>query len=324
MIQELILQKDYLALAKTDWKNIPKLAVIAGLNGSGKTMFLNALNQYFGGQHHDKPFGNHSIFTPSAQDLRGKVKYVQVGFAPGDIRPKDNKGALFSLEQSKSSLLSYIRNANFENSPENMNNLVDSIFKKLNFNYDDLSNIDKNAIDELSDHDIVSNFPNDISLKMKDYFDNSYITEVFYDYENRFTRYRSDNYGKKENLSDEEIYARLGSRPPWIVINESFEKYGFNYRIAAPNWSVAYEPAFIDCISNAKVQFGQLSTGEKILVTFVLWSYNASQKSHAKLFLFDEIDAHLNPSLSKMMMEIISEKIVGDFDIQVIMTTHNP
>jgi hypothetical protein len=40
--------------------------------------------------------------------------------------------------------------------------------------------------------------------------------------------------------------------------------------------------------------------------------------------LLDEFDAHLNPQMSKMFIEIVNDILIQAFDIQVIMTTHSP
>lgn len=161
---------------------------------------------------------------------------------------------------------------------------------------------------------------------MRDNFNNSLIVQVFLDFGSRVHKYKVDNYHSDEGRkTDQEIYQAIGTSPPWEVINELFSTYGFSYKMNAPVFGIGYHPKFID-VSNPRVilNFSQLSTGEKIIVTFILWAYNAHQNEFSKLFLFDEIDAHLNPSLSKMTIDLIRDRLVRDFGIQVIMTSHSP
>ena len=55
-----------------------------------------------------------------------------------------------------------------------------------------------------------------------------------------------------------------------------------------------------------------------------LWAYNEKLGEKNKVLLLDEFDAHLNPSLSKMLIDVIKNTLVGGFGMQVIMITHSP
>lgn len=233
-------------------------------------------------------------------------------FSPADIAPPNqSQNSLLALEGRRKSFLDMVRRGQTPN--PNLRPKLEEIRTK----YGD-------RLQSVQDSELVDQFPIDLPLLMQDYFNNNFIIEVFRSFQDRIVQFKVETYNG-ERLSDAQIYEKIGNRPPWDIINELFEQYGFSYRIKAPVYGVSYFPTFADVANgNLEVIFGDLSTGEKIIVTFVLWAFNASLSGYSSLFLFDEIDAHLNPSMSKMMMEIIRNKLVVEFGIQVIMTTHSP
>ncbi len=72
------------------------------------------------------------------------------------------------------------------------------------------------------------------------------------------------------------------------------------------------------------VAFQALSSGEQMIVMLILWSFNEKLGELKKLLILDEPDAHLHPQMAKMFIEIISDVLVKEFGIQIIMTTHSP
>lgn len=133
--------------------------------------------------------------------------------------------------------------------------------------------------------------------------------------------------GSNETLSENEIGKKIveirDEKSPIQIINELFEKYEFKYKIK--------ELQEINSINNINLQFickditspinyNSLSSGEKMVVAIVMWIHQNNYKT--KLWLLDEIDSHLHPSLSKMLIDILKETVVEEYGIQVIMTTH--
>lgn len=64
-----------------------------------------------------------------------------------------------------------------------------------------------------------------------------------------------------------------------------------------------------------------LSTGEQIIISLYMWRYDKNPL-HSTIFLFDEPDAHLNPKMAQMLIDVLKNVIVKEFGCQVIMTTH--
>lgn len=153
----------------------------------------------------------------------------------------------------------------------------------------------------------------------------NWIGEVFTGYLATVNQLKIFFYGKPDNpKSDEEIYDYIGMRPPWLEISEHFEKYGIEYKILPPKSAYDGSPHFWDTRTGQEVSYEYLSHGEKLIITLVLWAYNRFMGQTLKVFLLDEYDAHLNPSLAKIFVEIVKEKLVAEYGIQVIMTTHSP
>jgi ABC-type cobalamin/Fe3+-siderophores transport system ATPase subunit len=111
---------------------------------------------------------------------------------------------------------------------------------------------------------------------------------------------------------------------PWDVINQLLKKYKFNHRVSVPDESStsSYNPSF----TPSGIKFNSLSSGEEVIFHLICSSYggNGGVGGKTKLLLLDEFDAHLNPTMSKMFVEIVRDTLVKEFGMQVIMTTHSP
>lgn len=76
------------------------------------------------------------------------------------------------------------------------------------------------------------------------------------------------------------------------------------------------------------MRFNDLSSGEKVLMSFALCLYNASdkrqKKKFPKLLLLDEVDSPLHPSMVVSLLNTIQTVLVDGEGISVILTTHSP
>lgn len=130
-------------------------------------------------------------------------------------------------------------------------------------------------------------------------------------------------------LSDAEFIAKHG-RPPWEFLNEVLEAAELDFRINEPHkWEDRpYEPKLCDSSRGIQIKFNDLSSGERILMSFALCLYHAgSPESGAdfpRVLLFDEIDAILHPSMTRSLLRTIQTTLVEKHQIQVLLTTHSP
>lgn len=130
-------------------------------------------------------------------------------------------------------------------------------------------------------------------------------------------------------LTEEQFVAKHGS-PPWTFLNEILAIAQLDFRINAPNkWDDRpYEAVLTDAKRGVTVKFNDLSSGERILMSFALCLYHASDRNSAadfpKVLLFDEIDAPLHPSMTRSLLRTIQTALVDQHRIKVILTTHSP
>ncbi len=111
-----------------------------------------------------------------------------------------------------------------------------------------------------------------------------------------------------------------------------FERFGFNsYLVQDPYPANKSRLGAVEFIgkNGERVKYDALSSGEQMIVEFIIWEMGKDVRGNSiNIMLLDEYDAHLHPSMCKMMIEILSDiakpKEEGGSGIRVIMTTHSP
>jgi AAA domain, putative AbiEii toxin, Type IV TA system len=137
-----------------------------------------------------------------------------------------------------------------------------------------------------------------------------------------------DNYSKR-HLSPDEFEKEHGS-PPWDFVNRILEECNLDFRIDHPalHETSSYEPKLSKMMTDVEMRFQDLSSGEKVLMSFALCLYNSEEtrqrKVFPKLLLLDEVDAPLHPSMVKSLLKTIQNVLVRDKGVFVILTTHSP
>ena len=140
---------------------------------------------------------------------------------------------------------------------------------------------------------------------------------------------KADGVAGARPLSDEEFRATFGL-PPWDFLNATLLDAGLDFEIDSPDlYGLGpYEPKLRKKTSGAEIRFGELSSGEKVLVSFTNCLYSTRDDRQISILptvlLLDEVDALLHPSMSRMILKTITETLVGQFGISVILTTHSP
>jgi hypothetical protein len=148
--------------------------------------------------------------------------------------------------------------------------------------------------------------------------------------ENRYSQFANKEYGENHPfLNDADFRTRFGE-PPWHFVNRILMEAHLDYRINQPagRAEMPFEAKLVNRTTGAEVSFQDLSSGEKIIMSFALCLYNASdnmrQVKYPKLLLFDEIDAPLHPSMTKDLIRVIDRLLVQEKGVKVILTTHSP
>lgn len=130
-------------------------------------------------------------------------------------------------------------------------------------------------------------------------------------------------------LPPEQFIKKFGP-PPWDFVNQILEVCRLDFRVDFPplHETTAYEPKLHKLSIPVEMRFRDLSSGEKVLMSFALCLYNSQEGRQSKVFpkllLLDEVDAPLHPSMTKSLLATIQDVLVRDKNVAVILTTHSP
>lgn len=144
-----------------------------------------------------------------------------------------------------------------------------------------------------------------------------------------YKEYSAISGSKQKYLTPEEFEVEYGS-PPWDFVNRILEESKLDFRVDSPplHEMSSYEPKLTKISSGVEMRFQDLSSGEKVLMSFALCLYNTKEKRQEKhfpkLLLLDEIDAPLHPSMAASLLATIKNVLVDERRVAVIMTTHSP
>lgn len=135
--------------------------------------------------------------------------------------------------------------------------------------------------------------------------------------------------GSRKHVSQAEFTDTHGEAP-WSFVNQILEECKLDFRVDNPllHETGAYEPKLTKVTSGVEMKFEDLSSGEKVLMSFALCLYNTEDKRQAKVFpkllLLDEVDAPLHPSMTVSLLKTIQNVLVESKNVAVILTTHSP
>ncbi|MBK7362059.1 MAG: AAA family ATPase [Micavibrio sp.] len=308
--------KNHSVLSDFEWSNIPQFCVITGVNGAGKTQLLEAINAQILSQSRpiakefeivldDAPEENEYGYVPWRQELGGF-----------------EQGYYANMQSDLNNFINRARNGSLSpQQDQNIWKIYQLLKQKLPI---DPKNQPENYYRD--NHEFLDAFrtawayAQDVTL-------NKYISRLFVNYIVRRERLILQAHDKKTgNSINEEVIIEKLKEAPWDLINQLFQRYGFKYRINNPTSSHnPYDVRFVlEADKNVQVNFERLSSGEQMIVTLILWSFNDELAQLKKLIILDEPDAHLHPEMALMFKEIISDVLVKKFGIQIIMTTHSP
>lgn len=130
-------------------------------------------------------------------------------------------------------------------------------------------------------------------------------------------------------LSEDE-FRTVNNPPPWEFVNHALQDAGLGFEINRPHPFELrpFTPRLTKLGSGVEVPFGQLSSGERVLMSFALVLYQALDErqfaKYPKLLLLDEVDAPLHPSMCRHLIDAIKLTLVGRHKIAVVATTHSP
>ena len=187
------------------------------------------------------------------------------------------------------------------------------------------------TIEELDQEDIKEVTPLYTNL-VQDIFQQNF-SAIFKRYSDRYDDNVYNEFLKtvkkknKKFLSNKQFINKYGT-PPWEFVNRIFEEANIGYTITDPienDRDMQYFFRLVNKSNGAIVNFSDLSSGEKVLMSLTLALYNTKLDiAFPKLLLLDEPDAPLHPSMAKQLLRVIEEVFVNEKNVKVIMTTHSP
>lgn len=327
-----------------EWNNIPPFAIITGINGAGKTHLLSILQND----------NNIDIISESGATinlvLSSQIK-SQLNIE-GLITYKNNIiQRLVKIKELDDKIKQYNR------WKDNINISIKHTSDKIQLQklYNDLRLYEgwlKNNIKEKKEILIYAYEKEleNILLKTGKREIEEILDSEIWEYANPYFNTLSEiqdfeRFIRQEEANRNELFVKLAkeyreNEIPKIReqeraferINRLFRKYGFEYfKMLDPfpsdksrNGEVLFKG-----LKDELVQYSSLSSGEQMIVKFIIWAMSTDFRGNRiNTMILDEPDAHLHPSMCKMMVEILQEishpKDFGGSDIRVIITTHSP
>ncbi|MFT4776029.1 MAG: putative ATPase [Oleispira sp.] len=353
--------------------NLPKLVVLTGINGSGKTHLLEAINEgnvsstlapnfktdvllfdwnsiipkdtgVFQPSHHQTKQSNWFRQIRVHQDT--SFKEIQQQAISWGI-PASSCTTLKKLRAIDDTMLKTLlsdpkqASAVFTNLKNSLNQNAQKIYSQTQNNINDeqwkkaapkiLKEI-PDAFLETSESKFFSNskflwgevdaFQQAFGRLFSTYRDLIHLND-------RLEKYPPKDDADLQYLNDDQFFEKHGE-PPWDFVNRILEVCNLDFRVEPPplHEVSSYEPKLNKISKDVEMRFQDLSSGEKVLMSFALCLYNASderqEKHFPKLLLLDEIDAPLHPSMVLSLLKTIQEVLVEGKGVSVILTTHSP
>ncbi|QHS56227.1 ATP-binding protein [Mucilaginibacter sp. 14171R-50] len=325
---KLTIRKNNGILKDSENIDLPDLVVITGANGSGKSQLLTALQE---SQHF---FRNENLekepFSFLQNDIGEKIMRIEsissFEFNPsgGGLQSKINDRSRFSKLVT---IAPFIGNQEALGTDLNDSNTLNQRFR-AQFNIPDVG-----GQQTISDYDLTlikrisQKSQKDISkLEFHDFV-------IFEDYIQQGLFSTNLSLLFKQYIYTHNYYPNLNSQtPPWETFNDILNNGDLPYRINYPDLNNPDTvEAYLTHIKNGeRVEFEQLSSGEKTIMYLIFALYNSNLKTKDNLntfpevLLMDEPDASLHPSLTAYFLKVIREVFIEQNKIKVIMTTHSP
>ncbi|WP_426092475.1 AAA family ATPase [Flavobacterium sp. DSR3-2] len=301
--------------------DLPDFVVLTGINGAGKTQSLTVIMQ------------NQLIVTDVNSTELNPKKYV----TSQTLSP--NESAIVTREQVNGNTQNlwnqfnqYLQNRQNNPSFTLENNVFGHNAPQIKV-IDRIAKSAKKTKEELNSDDCFNHYPLEDGLTQSDVFYQNFSSLFKRDQDklddNEYRQYRNQTKGHTEItfLTNKEFINTFGEGP-WEFVNKIIKEASLDYHINSPangHKDAPFELKLVSNFNNTEIQFGDLSCGEKVLMSLALALYNSNfDIEFPKILLMDEPDASLHPSMSKKFLDVIQNVFVNEKKVTVIITTHSP
>jgi len=298
----------YKSITTFDWSDIPKFVVITGPNGTGKSQLLELIFN---------TIINKQGTTERLQIINADIKPNEVIFLKGEWQLENT--AYTDLSTIQSQLANHFQQFQQNHYQYNNNQYSEHQLKLFSTFKEILEKVGKSNSGQVTKEEFSNHFP-EILIERESQISQK-ISEIFYNYR------LSEIELLAKQKSNEEITSEIGVKP-WFVLRDIIKEAKLPFEINDPaenGFRDGFQLKLSHNFTNENVDFNDLSSGEKVLLSLVFYLYNSQEKNiFPKILLLDEPDAHLHPSMSQQFLNVIKNVLVDRFGVQVIMTTHSP
>ena len=308
------------------WKNIPMFSVITGKNGTGKSNLLQGIL-----------FGFDIGFRKTLQTIKLNV---QEGIEISQICSLQNTDKICSLRSNVEEDSKKAFNEKLTPLFEDLKKYT--FFKQVGQPYELVFKEKKSFYDLIIQKAATS-------VKQQSAFGFSYYESELKKCFDKESEVHLADYNSLENTAKRVLESIFYEDSPYtreeriaslektlLKVNSYLEAKQFKYCFSEKSFHWNKNQGCFDTLELTFPQnnplstvptslgLGSLSSGEKLELLVLLWQYEQRIPFKNAILIMDEPDAHLHPGLVKEIIAIIQTKIIQEWGIQVIMTTHNP
>lgn len=312
---QITINRPYKSIRSLNWVNIPQFAIVTGINGTGKSHLLEALAISFGAFRQNNQPRNHGTGVAT-------ITLTEDSFLPGEVFHSDSNWAHYidgaSSNSEISELIQNIYRARGQHTAEGYGQIWQEIASSRGLNEQQIRDL---RIDDFYIYLTPAHL-----VTVNESLNSMNLSLLFLAYA------IFQKTAKMHGLDDEKIVAMYGS-PPWNLLNEILDASGLPYSVDPPSeiqlgaliFPNQYSIKLNHSTTCSEVRIGDLSSGEKVIISMVFWQYISLRfEKRYKLLLLDEPDAHLHPSMVQRFLDTIRIVFVEGRGVRVILTTHSP
>ncbi|QIW10402.1 AAA family ATPase [Francisella sp. LA112445] len=309
----LIFNQKYKSIKSLNDIGLPDLSIITGKNGCGKSHLLEAIEK-----------GSIKANDYSVGEI---IRYDYLNFNIG----KQNQIYKITLDEYQIKFIDQVKSLrdrpNFKLVRGEFDNPTVNVFKGYRLldqdtdalslfisklNHRNIFDLDNREIQELLDY----------CFSVGNLLKNN-LSSLFLDYAEKLKKDNRSLSAGGKGISESKFNKIWDNDSPWAMLNKMFNEYGLKHKIIAPykdtdNYTYQAEIE----VDGEKINFDDLSSGEKIFCQLILITYRGNLKL-PKLLLLDEIDASLHPSMIQKIFNVINEVFIKN-GTKVILVTHSP
>ena len=342
----------HLSISQFNEVDLEDFTVLTGVNGSGKSHLMEAIElkkvviegmenanivrfnfETFKleneGAYNAQQISaeREAAWTYFDQQIKPNIESWKVGI--GD----EYKALSTTCGESKKSLWSVTNSEPLKSYKQNVKNYFAQPNVKQNESANGIYSLLKNlpySIDEIKRENFIKLYK---PFTYKADFLPQALGKIVWDYyvkyrNNQINDFENEKHGKNYPVLNEDEFISAHGEKPWEVINKILEKFdSLEYKVTSPegaDYFGNFQLKLVHTKKRLEIDFGSLSSGERVLMALVASVYKASSDNYfPDILLLDELDASLHPSMMKNMLAVIKD-IFLDKNIKVILVTHSP